>query len=368
VAVKNFQDNILIFDLHNTLYDEVLEYGQSMAAMLQYFFSAASEQGVALDEDVFFAQLREAHARAGSDWDDDVWRDLDALKKLSNLDAIIGEAVSLRREKSKKFTKDLAYVETLDCLRELDEAGATLVLATEATANAAADAVQWLGLDGVIDAVYSWPYAKPYTKLERTKQCFTPAYERHSDLYLQKPHALILGMIVLDVAKERGDVPVSVSTSDVYDLVIDESIDISQLMAQIKEPEQNPLIVETVKSLRKNLEIKDGPYKRILEELWSRTFFVGDSFFKDGFLARNAGLPFIYAKYGKKVDDQEWFDVVRDVLYRVTGWDPFLLQLTHEASKLPALTAQIKPYFTCEDSLKDFINFRKDKKYEYARL
>ncbi len=333
------QGDIYIFDLHNTLYDEVIEFGSAMAETLDYLFS---ETG-ALDKDLFFDQLSKAHARLGSDWDNDVWHEIPALQRLPNLTTIIDRVVAIRNAASERLTKSYAYIDTIQTIRELKQAGNTIYIATEATQNAASDAVFWLELDDVVDAVYTWPFAKPYiNKCNRT--CFEtfPAD-------LQKPHPRILGAILLDHAKRSNLVPQNVTVDDVFEFSLDETLDIG-LLGQ-----------EALRAIRTVMTVKDGPYAEIMNAIKSRCFYVGDSFFRDGFLARNAEIPFIHAAYGKKIApaDIELEKKAKETLFRVTGWDKFVIKLTQEAGALPELTDRIKPHYVCADSFREFIEFRK---------
>src|ERR1700733_6619841 len=108
------QKPIFIFDLHNTLYDEVIEFGGAIAAAIECFLRAAKNQPTPIDETLFCQQLSDAHARIGSDWDDDVWGDVAELKKLSDFAAIKKQAVALRRETSERLTKEKFFKATID--------------------------------------------------------------------------------------------------------------------------------------------------------------------------------------------------------------------------------------------------------------
>ena len=109
------------------------------------------------------------------------------------------------------------------------------------------------------------------------------------------------------------------------------------------------------KSAQEALEVRLKFEDDVLKEYAENTYYIGDSYFKDGFLAHNAGIKFIHAAYGKKVANQAEFEEAKKILYGVTGWEPYLLQLTQEAQKLPELTALIKPFYVCEDSFREFI-------------
>ncbi len=319
----SFKGKILIFDLHNTLYDEVIEYGFAMKAALDSF-------GVPVD----MAEVAKAHAHLGSDWHEEVWDHVEGVKFLDKKNAS-----AVRAQVSRELTQKTAYKDTLDTIRQLKDEGARIFIATEATANAAADAVEWLGLDGIVEGVYSWPYNKGVRKLKHTQQRTFPNS-------LQKPHPAILGQILYDIAESDGK-KVEPAT-----LIVDTSIDVSSLKAKT-----NGIMA---RSAQEALEVRMKFENDVLKEYAQNTYYIGDSYFKDGFLAHNAGIKFIHAAYGKKVADQAEFEEAKKILYAVTGWEPYLLQLTQEAQKLPELTNLIRPFYVCKNSFREFVEAQHD--------
>lgn len=354
MTAPSFRDRIFILDLHNTLYDEVIEYGTAIQAAVDYLAREAQRQGRPIDREAFYRQIAAGHARLESDWDDDVWSGMEVLKDLEERESHIRKAVALRLKESERLTREHAYRKTIDAIRDLKGSGARVCIATEATANAAANAVRWLDLDGVIDALYSWPYRKPYRPLDRTAQKNFPGNPERPDIHLQKPHPHILAEIILDAAKEDGKIDGNVQLEDVAARAVDNGMDLSTLTRVA--PENDARIQEAVKALRTRITLRDTRWKPVLESYWSRTFYAGDSFFKDGFLALNAGIPFIHAAYGKKTKDLAGFEKAKQILNKATGWEPLLMQLTQDASTLPVLTGRISPSFICRDSFHEFIH------------
>ncbi len=323
---------IFVFDLHNTLYDEVSEYAGAIDAAISVLPDAGKEK--------MYEGLSRAHARLGSDWDDEAWSEVASGDNKS-------KAIEIRRKVSEELTRKGAYRETLEAIRLLKDQGAGVYVATEATQNALCDALRWLNLDGIIDVAYAWPSAKPYLMLQETEVRAFPGM-------LEKPHPLIIGTILLDIAKERGVIPAEAAAEVVFELRKDRTLNTSSLRlnlenGDVRQKAQGEKAVEAIETV---LIPKNGPYRTVIEDLRQDCFYVGDSFFKDGFLARNAGVPFIYAQYGKAAVNQK----AQDTLYRVTGWNKFLLQLTQEAGKLPELTDLIKPAFVCEQSFAEFLD------------
>ena len=353
--MSSFQGDIFIFDLHNTLYDEVLEYSGAMVAAIDFLCAHAEVNGMPFDRDLLYKQIARAHAVLGSDWDDDVWGYVPMLRNFPDFETVKQQVTELRLETSENLTKQYAFGEAVGVLRDLKDKGAQIYVATEATTNAAANAIHWLGLDGVVDGIYSWPYMKTSRALAHTKQQPFPPHPTREDLHLQKPHAYIIATIILDIAKEQGYILSDVIVEDVFDLDIDESIDASELLEHT--PSENIQAAETVKAIQSRLLFQETEHEEILKDIHSRCFYIGDSFFKDGFLALNADMPFIHAAYGKVAEDARALQYANELMYQITGWEPYILKLTQEAGQLPSLTEKIMPFFTCENSLREFIDF-----------
>lgn len=353
--MKDFKDQIFIFDLHNTLYDEVTEYGLSMHAALDYLLSELKSQHIEVTYDDLCKEVARGHEELGSDWDDDVWRGLPSLQNLESRDQIIDAVIAKRREKSRELTLSGAYGDTIEAVRELkSQQGARLFLATEATANAAAQAVRWLGLDGVFDAVYSWPFSKAYDILGQSVQKDFPADPVNQGTSLQKPHPYILAAIIFDIARDDGIFPQDMTFEDVMGVEEQNLEGIAELKEMLAS-NPSPQAEAALKAIKAKLCFKDTPYRWALEPYFEHSYYIGDSYFKDGFLAQGAGISFIHAAYGKQIEDQAAYDRASEVMFKVTGWNPFLLKLTQEAGRLPSFTDQISPKFICKNSLREFL-------------
>lgn len=352
---------IYIFDLHNTLYDEVSEFGNAIAGAINFLFEEAKTQGNPIDEKLFFDQLSAAHAQCGSDWDDEVWYEIAELQKLDGYTKLIPEAVAIRRAASEDLTTSHAFTDTLEVIKSLKEAGHMIYVATEATQNAASDTLALLGLDGIVDAAYTWPYKKPFErKTQATRLETFPVSLDNPDYTLQKPHPMILGAILLDAAKQDGLVPAGVNIDDVFEFTLDETLDLSELERKITEhpsgPEQQMQAQEALRAIRTVMTVKDGPYGAIIHDIKSRVCYVGDSLFRDGFMARNAEVRFVLAEYGKKNSREESYIRGGKMLEAVTGWDKFLIKFAQEAGQLPQLKGLITPDYTCKDGFGEFID------------
>jgi len=357
------QRPILILDLHNTLYDEVMEYGGAMDAAISHFLGAAKHQGVAIDESLMCRQLSEAHAQARSDWDDDVWSGIAELRKLSGLPDIIDEAVALRRKVSEKLTGERAYRSTIEAIIRLKKSGAAVYIATEATENAAADAIAWLGLDGVLDGAYAWPFRDRHETAGKTPVRRFPPDPGRPEYSVRKPHPLILGSIMLDAAKAEGLVPGHATLEEMYKLMCDEGIGGPEkaVVENARTGGAGIQARDVMRAAQTRLAIRNGPYGAALEGLRQRCVYVGDSYFKDGLLAANAGIPFVLARYGKVIcdADRKRNDECRKRLFCVTGWNEQVIRLTHGDVKLLEPTDKVTPYFVCQESLQELVEFMK---------
>lgn len=355
----DFSGCIFIFDLHNTLYDEVSEYSGAVSAALDVFHAAARQQGIRFNPDEVCKELSEAHARCGSDWDDAAWDDIAYLRALPDFERVRDEAIALRRQVSETLTRQGGYTGVQETLAALKNGGAAVYIATEATENALAAAAGWLELGGLVDGAYAWPFRKSYEEPDDVAVRRFPAHPDDPSLFLEKPHPLIVGVVLLAEAQRRGIVPMDVTAEDVFVYGRDEVLDLSTLEAQLAMAVLNDHHArqarQAVEAMRTTLDIAPGPYQEALMDLRGRCFYVGDSFFKDGLLARNAGVPFIFAAYGKKEADTPQQKTARAMLYAVTGWNRFLLTLTQEAGNLPALSNIVAPALVCDNGIKDIL-------------
>lgn len=351
-------DCIFILDLHNTLYDEVLEYSGAISAVFDFLEAEAAIQSVAFDSEEFLNQISAAHAAVKSDWDDTIWEGLPLLKEFLNPDGLAEQIIEVRRRESEKLTKQYAFTDSIQAVKAIKQAGAHVCIATEATSNAAADAVRWLGLDGVVDAVYSWPFQKLFNPLATTRQVAFLSDPALEDAFLQKPHPLLIAQIITDLARLDGCIPDSVPLESLFAVEIDSKISLADILPETLSGEPGQQIVAVSQAIQSRLQVAAGSYAEELQRYLDRCYYIGDSFFKDGFLAYNAGVQFVFAEYGKKHFSTTASGILaaKELLYRVTGWDPRVLQLTHEAGALLQLQDRIKPIHTCTESLSDLIS------------
>jgi phosphoglycolate phosphatase-like HAD superfamily hydrolase len=342
--------SILALDFHNTVYDEVMEYGLAIDEAIAVWLEAVQKKGQPLDREVLYQELSSAHRDLGSDWDEDVWRQLPSLKGVDFSDdefkTILDRAVTARHTKSRELTLNGVYNDAVETLAHLKKSGVRIYMVTEAAADAGMRGLSWLGLAGVIDGVYTYPSRQPPLTCAGTYSRVFPENPDNTGC-IKKPHPLLLAAVALDDAKKTKNIPQTVELNDVFDLTYDQNRVLPEF----------PLSSPLQKDITARLDVKNSPYKETLQQMLGSLLYVGDSKFKDGFLARNAGVTFGFAAYGKKIKagGEKDFKRSEEILYAVTGWDKDALKLTQEASRSPVVQA-LQPDFTFENSLAEALD------------
>jgi len=337
--------SILALDFHNTVYDEVMEYGLAIDEAIVIWLEAAQEKGKPLDREVLYRELSVAHRELGSDWDEEVWQQLPSLKSagFSNdeFKAILNQAITARHTKSRELTLSGVYKDAIETLKQLKKIGVRLYMVTEAAADAGMRGLSWLGLNGVIDGIYTYPSRQSRLACAGTCSRVFPENADNTGC-IKKPHPLLLAAVALDDAKKTKNIPTAFELKDVFDLIYDQNNALPEF----------PLSSSLQKDITARLVVKNSPYKETLQQTLDSMLYIGDSKFKDGFLARNAGVTFGFAAYGKKIKagEEQHFKKSEEIMYAVTGWDKDALKLTQEASRAQAVQA-LQPDYTFEESL-----------------
>ena len=246
--------SVVITDLDNTLYDWVDLWYRSFKAMLDQL---VKESGVA--QEVLIKEFKGVHEKHGTS------EYAFSIEELPSLKAKYGEAdlatrfeASIQSYRSARKEAMRLYPGTLEALETAKDKGALLVGYTESMAFYTNSRLKKLGLDRILDYVYSPPdhelpngktaneirrYPAEYYSLRRTIARNTPKGEL-------KPNPKIL----LDIVKEIG--------------------------ATLNE-----------------------------------TIYVGDSLMKDVLMAQRAGVTDVWAKYGLAQNREEY-----ELLRKVTHW------------------------------------------------
>jgi FMN phosphatase YigB (HAD superfamily) len=246
--------SLLVTDLDNTLYDWFAVWYASFSSMLDVVVRKSG-----IPRGVLEKEIREVHQRRGTSEYSYLLNELPSLKALhqgQDIAVVYKEALdSFRSARRNASTLYPGVMETLSVIRR---SGALVVAYTESLAYYTIDRMRRLGLDGVIDFLYSPPdhdfpegvspemlrtRSPDHYRLERT-------IHRHTPRGALKPNVAVLGAILDNVGADR-----------------------------------------------------------------ERTAYVGDSLMKDIAMAQRVGVIDVFAKYGVVVDQREY-----DLLRRVSHW------------------------------------------------
>ena len=337
---------ILAIDLHNTLYDEVIEYGLAMEAAIAVWLNAAQKKGVVLDTDTLYQEISIAHQRLGSDWDEKVWFQLPSLQcagfSSQEFSYIVQEVINVREDTSHKLTVSLAFENAVEALKQIKSKGAYIYIMTEAVADVGIKALQWLCLENVVDGIYTYPSKYTAASLYNAFHLFFPEDSNNPPHHLKKPNPLLLAELVVKHAINTQQIPENVTAAMVFDVACDARCALAEF------PPDSSLQKDVIATL----SLKESPYKDIIQAIIDSILYIGDSKFKDGVMAKNANIAFGYAEYGKKTkpEMQPHLEKCKHILYAVTGWDKDTLKLTQEAGRSKRIHALL-PEFTFENSL-----------------
>lgn len=282
--MKKYID-LVVTDLDNTLYDWFEFWYHSFGALLDRL---VADSGIA--REVLLREIKQVHERHQTSEYAFLVQELPSLLSLhpgQSIAEIYDDAVHEYRRARKKHLR--LYPGVMETLETLKQEGVLLVGYTESMGFYSASRVRALGLDGVLDYLYSPAdhalpaglrpeqlrmYPPEYYRLDRTEHRHTPAGE-------VKPNPAVLLDIIDEVS---GSVESSV--------------------------------------------------------------YVGDSLVKDIWMAQDAGVVDVHAKYGTAHTREEY-----ELLRAVTHWTPEQV----EREKL-ASSRTVRPTFTLERSFREILD------------
>lgn len=197
------QHNTLITDFDNTLYDWFLVWNKSFSAML---FELEKISGI--DREVLFPEIRAIHQKYHTSEYAFLIEEMPSLRKAypnDDLISVFDDAIHAYRSARKSSLQ--LYPGVKDTLTELRSRGVLIVLYTESLAFYTNFRIRRLGLDDLIDFIYSPPdHALPSaasgslnsedSRLQHAKHRFIPAG-------VIKPNPEVL----LDIVHEIGRSP-----------------------------------------------------------------------------------------------------------------------------------------------------------------
>ncbi len=175
----------VIFDVDNTLYDFTDFYNPAMTAMIDRIVEKSG-----IEKDQIIKEFRAIHQREGTSEYVFAIQELPSLKALhpgENIKEIYDDAIHAFRSERKKHLK--LYDGVLETLTEIKKSGTRIIAYTESPGFHAMSRLKKLGLDGVLDVVYSMPdheipedkdmdvvrmYPASAYRFEKTEMRFTP--------------------------------------------------------------------------------------------------------------------------------------------------------------------------------------------------
>lgn len=243
--------SVVITDFDNTLYDWVEMWYQSFRAMLTGICEISG-----LSEDVLKPEIRNIFQKHGTTEYSFVIQEIPSLLKLhpgQDLTQLYAEAIDAYRE-----ARDNAlglYPTVMDTLQQLKQIGCRIAVFTESTGFYSRQRIQKLGLDGIVDFLYSPTDHRVPKNIKRSEK------RQYSDKYYRLAH-----------------------TEHRY----------------LREKKRKP----APQFLR-----------RIIKEIKAdrtQTLYVGDSLMKDIVMAQEAAVVDVYAKYGLAQNRSE-YELLREV-------------------------------------------------------
>lgn len=201
----NAHKTTLITDFDNTLYDWFHMWHQSFSAML-----AEIERISGIDRAILIPQIRAIHQRHGTSEYAFLIEHIPCLQEKfpeKALNEVFDEAIHAYRSARKESLR--LYDGVLETLTELAAQGVMIVVYTESLAFYTNDRVRRLGLDNVVDFIYSPPdHAIPgsvTSHTEREKYRLTHAEHRYLKAGEVKPNPEVLRDIVTGIGRAREE-------------------------------------------------------------------------------------------------------------------------------------------------------------------
>jgi phosphoglycolate phosphatase len=242
----------VITDLDNTLYDWVAMWGAAFNAMLRVLVEQSG-----IDQAVIEAEARDVHRKFGTSEYSFLIEALPSLQRKHpgrNLTEVYADAIRAYREAREVSLR--LFPTVMDTLTTLKAKGCLVIGYTDSRAFYSSYRIRKLGLDGVLDFLFSPPdHDLPRTAHDLRSQPpeayeFKKTIHRHTPEGEVKPNPQVLA----DIMREVGAVP-------------------------------------------------------------ARTVYVGDSLMKDVLMAQQAGVTDVFAKYGLAQHREEYA-----LLQRVSHW------------------------------------------------
>lgn len=234
---------VLVTDMDNTLFDWLGMWHAAFGAMLDRI---TADSGVAREtlEREFYA-LHQRHGTTEYAFAIQELPSLRARHAPEELPARYADAIEAYRAMRRRTLR--LYPGVLETLRAIRAAGALVVAYTESRAYYAGYRVRMLGLDGVLDVLYSPPdHALPEGVTAALIRRYPPEHyrlhgtvHRHTREGVWKPDAAVLGDILRDVGAEPEEA-VYVGDSLVKDVAMAQAAGVIEVFARYGDVRGRP--------------------------------------------------------------------------------------------------------------------------------
>jgi phosphoglycolate phosphatase-like HAD superfamily hydrolase len=242
----------VITDLDNTLYDWVAMWGAAFNAMLRVLVNQSG-----IDQSTIEAEARDVHRKYGTSEYSFLVESLPSLQRKhpgQNLTEVYADAIRAYREAREASLELLPTV--MDTLTTLKAKGCLVIGYTDSRAFYSAYRIRRLGLDGLLDFLFSPPDHDLPAATQDLRSRPPDAYEFKKTVHRHTPEGEVKPnpQVLADIMRDVGAAP-------------------------------------------------------------DRTVYVGDSLMKDVLMAQEAGVADVFAKYGLAQHRDEY-----ELLRRVSHW------------------------------------------------
>jgi phosphoglycolate phosphatase-like HAD superfamily hydrolase len=230
--------SVLITDLDNTLYDWVEVWHRSFSAMLRVLVDKSG-----IPQEVLEREIRGVHQRHGTSEYAFLIEELPSLQKQhpgADLVGLYEPAIRAYREARDESLR--LYPTVLETLWAIKEQGSLIVAYTESMAFYTAYRLRNLGLDGLIDYLYSPPdhdlpeglSAEQIRRYPLETYEFKATIPRHTPKGTIKPNPTILREIIRDIGAP-SDAVIYVGDSLMKDIPMAKDVGVLSALAQYGE-------------------------------------------------------------------------------------------------------------------------------------
>ena len=329
---KTKDAKVLLIDLHNTIVDELIEYGGAIDCTIDSFITSSGHNNISqAQRNEIYKDLQQAHIKIGDDWDNRAF-DIENASTLRNLfptgktgdaeyEQARKKAIAARYNYSQQYITHHAYTGVVTSIIKAHEEGHHVFVVTDATEQALHPNLKWLGLEGKISGAYCCgsPNVNEIPDEYRTTSIPVTPFKNG----MVKPNAMIIGQIVLDIAKQKGFIKPETEVEDIFAF-----------------QESNPNVENSKRYIHGQLQIKDTDCRNIIGELIKQVIGIGDDL-RDLVMYSNAsslGVKSLKANYSDDIPNMGVASETikqkqkegKEILKCVTGWSKERLELLQD--------------------------------------